>query len=69
MEKGLLGTLCSPFYRDVSRCVKKNHGRCIAIYEPEQVLSLVSQHAAQPTNAAALPCFVRYSDFRRGRDS
>jgi len=69
LENGLLETFCSPFYKDVSRCVKKNHGRCLAIYEPEQVLGLVSRHAAQATNAAALPCFVRYAEFRQGRDS
>jgi len=68
LENGLLGTFCSPFYRDISRCVKKNNGRCLAIYEPEQVLGLINKHAAQPTNAAALSCFVRYTDFRQGKD-
>ena len=67
LEKGLLETFRSAFYRDVSRCVKQNDGRCIAIFEPEQLLTLVGRHEASPSNPAALPCLVCYTEARRGR--
>ena len=66
-EKGLLGTFCSPFYKDVSHSVKDNKGRCMAIFEPEQVLALVDRHKAQPSNQAALSCLRRWGDVRLGR--
>jgi len=66
LEKGLLGVFCSPFYRAIHGCARDNDGRCIAIFEPAQVIDLVARHRARASNPAAIPCIERAADRRRG---
>lgn len=62
-EKSLVQILTSPFYRDIFTCVQRNKKDCIAIYEPYQVLQIVTNNLAYESNKNSLSCYSQYVQF------
>ena len=49
-ESSLLEAVSAPFYREIHESVRREHGRCLAIREPQAILDLVNRHGARDSN-------------------
>jgi MoaA/NifB/PqqE/SkfB family radical SAM enzyme len=49
-ESSLLEAVSAPFYRAIHESVRRDHGRCLAIREPQAILDLVNRHGARGSN-------------------
>lgn len=68
-DKGLKEIFTSPFYREIFSSVQKNGRRCMAIYEPHQILEIVKRYQAKESNKNSFCSITRYVQILSQRHS